>query len=501
MTQGWKKCRCNLLLHIPKTVLSETPTNMLTDESVKEVINALQESSDLFQTDERPGMVVFFPAIPGSGKSELCKDLTPNTLGIINNRKLLVKEGDTVKGKYYSVVQQHTLDNPASIVIADKNVPPVSWNSISHLCLHSQSMAVAVFPEDLCDTHLGGFVYPFSLEYLAVCLSRVLGRAPNSHNGKLDSASDLACMIVVKFFCFYRNKTNVGLQNDLQFLGKGCNKIIRIPFFKDKVQVVSDDLRQVLCDAITMQNHNDLKVHKSSEEDATKMEETLRTAIKKHASFLRNLTATVEVSKQSFQSQLREMIKSLGEKFVARSTANNTYTKGDEVSPKSIKIVSLDVPVEVVHSALKAVSDDSEDIKEYLDKRDKDKCNKEDKTEVNRFITSTHCTFAHRSKISQSEMKARFSHLLGTTVEMSATAFLYSDKIAALQVVLPSTTANEPMSPIPPPQNQFTHITVWCAAQTKSYISNTLPCSVDTNEATMVEFKNPVSIKGVFCFW
>ena len=45
----------------PKTVLLKTRSAMLEDESVKEVINILHESSDSFQTDERPSMMVFFP--------------------------------------------------------------------------------------------------------------------------------------------------------------------------------------------------------------------------------------------------------------------------------------------------------------------------------------------------------------------------------------------------------------------------------------------------------
>mgnify|MGYP006110816801 FL=1 len=223
----------------PKTVLSKTRLAMLEDESVKEVINILHESSDSFQTDKRPSMMVLFLAIPGSGKSSLCNDLTPNMLGIFTNkRKLLVKEGDKVKGKYESVVQQQALDNTTSVIIADKNVPPISWLSVSDLCSQSQSVAVAVFPENLCDTHVGEggmrFVYPFSLDYLAVYVSRGLGRAQNSHNEKLDSASDLACMIIVKFLCLYRKKTNKSLENDLQNFGERVQPSHKNPFFKEK---------------------------------------------------------------------------------------------------------------------------------------------------------------------------------------------------------------------------------------------------------------------------
>eukprot|EP00957_Ditylum_brightwellii_P078144 5941176-Ditylum_brightwellii.AAC.1 len=36
------------------------------------------------------------------------------------------------------------------------------------------------------------YVFPFSLQYLAVCLSRVLQRPQKSHRGKLDAATDNA---------------------------------------------------------------------------------------------------------------------------------------------------------------------------------------------------------------------------------------------------------------------------------------------------------------------
>lgn len=500
MVKGWMKCKCNSLLCLPKTALLQTPTTMLEGDNVNGLINTLQESSDSFQTDERPGVVVFFPAIPGSGKSSLCQGLTPGMLGMTGKRKLLVEEGDKVRGKYYLTVTQKALDNPASVVIADKNVPPASWPLISDLCSQSQSVAVAIFPEGMENTHIGEgpmrFVYPFSLEYLAVCISRVLDRAPNSHNGKLDSATDLASMIVVKFFCFYRHKTYEALEKELHCLGKGCNNIIRIPFFSGKEAHFPDDLCQALNDAIIMQTNDDLKLEKTSDKDASTMEETLRAAIKKHAPFLGNLTANLDVSRKIFQSQLCDIIQSLGEKFTARSVTHAMVSNDDECLVKPIKIVSLDVPSEAVHSALQEVAKDFEDVKEYLANRDQDKCNDEDNIKLCRFITSTHCTFAHCSKTSQKKMHKRFSHLIGSEVEISVTALLYSDKIAALQIAVPSTSAI-----IPAPQNQFAHITVWCAGQTEAHTSNSLPQSVESSEATMVKFKNPISIKGIFTFW
>jgi len=505
MVRGWMKCKCNSLLFLPKTALLQTPTTMLEEEYVNGLISTLQESSDSFQTDERPGVVVFFPAIPGSGKSSLCEGLAPSITGTTGKRKLLVEEGDKVKGKYYLIVKQKALDNPASVVIADKNVPPTSWPLISDLCSQSQSVAVAIFPEGMENTHIGEgpmrFVYPFSLEYLAVCISRVLGRAPNSHNGKLDSATDLASMIVVKFFCFYRHKTHEALEKELHCLGKGCNRIIRIPFFKGKESHFPDDLRQALIDAIIVQTNDDLKLEKPSDDDASKMEETLRAAIKKHAPFLGNLTVNLDVSKQIFQSKLFEIIQSLAEKFTARSVTNAMATNGDDRLVKQIKIVSLGVPRKSVHSVLKEVAKDFEDVKQFLANRDQDKCNDENNKKLRRFITSTHCTFAHCSKASQSDMYSSFSHLVGSEVEISVTALLYSDKIAALQVAVPSTSAIEPKTIIPAPQNKFAHITVWCAEQTEAHTSNSLPRNVESSEATIVKFKNPISIKGIFKFW
>jgi hypothetical protein len=58
------------------------------------------------------------------------------------------------------------------------------------------------------------------------------------------------------------------------------------------------------------------------------------------------------VSKQSFQSQLQEMVESLGTKFSARSVANDTETKGVEMLPQEIKILSLDGFLNLIAGAL-----------------------------------------------------------------------------------------------------------------------------------------------------
>ena len=508
IAKSWRKCKCNLLVDLPRSALLVEDDDLSSVLRESSVLKQLKESSDSFQTDERPGMVVFFPVIPGSGKSALCSGITTEALGVGNSRKLLVREGDKVKGKFYAVVEKEVLDVPAAILIADKNVPPISWSSISNICTKSRSVAVAVFPTGMEDTVIGdqisSHIYPFSLHYLAVCMYRVLSRDRNTHNGKLDAATETACMIVIKFYCLYRNVTNAQLGQRISTLGKSANTKITVPFFKDgQLPALPVDLKQALLDAVNQQTHNDMKVGDSSEEAIAQMELTLRSCLRTHQSFLDNLGSPLDESIQSFQSQLTNAISCLGDKVAERSTDTSIVLdgEGDGAIGQMIKIVSLDVAKEDVHSALYDLAKESREVEEYFLGKEADKANDEDSKDVDRFISSTHCTFSHASEVSQGDMYSSFSHLLGAPAEIRATAFLFSDTIAAIEVEIPATAMNEPPSVIPRPHNNFAHITVWCAKETSAHLSNTLPDSVQSNNAKKMEFKKPVPLKGTFSFW
>lgn len=506
ISKAWRKTSCNMLLDLPPRASyfdrSEVLTFIQTDADAKNVLSRLEESSRSYRTDDRPGLVVFFPSIPGSGKSSLCCEITAESLGIGNNRKLILREGDQVKQKFYNVVEKEILNEPACVAILDKNVPPVSWPSISNLCARSRSLAAAVLPIGMKDTIVGkkgaSNVYPFSLHYLAICMSRVLNRVSNSHKGKLDSGTVNACMIVVKFYCLYRNITAAKMKDRFSTMGVSKYVQIEVPFFAGESEPdLPDDLKAALQDAIEVQTREDLKIETSGENDALKVniENTLRSCIQKHHSFLDNLTIGLNESREVFRSQLLKTIDTLGDENL------DIRMNQGEINSKRIKIVSLDFDQKDIQAMLEELSKANPPLKEYFAKREEDRVYDERNKKQNRFITSLHCTFAHKSHASQEEMLRSFNHLLGIPVIVNATAILFSQSIAAIELEIPDKASNNPPSAIPRPENKFAHITLWCAKNTPAFRSNDLPRDVKLGFAERISFEVPVTLRGVFSFW
>ena len=349
MTKAWRKSKCKLLLELPKGAIgldeNATISFLRSDRTASTVLKKLQDSSQSFKSDDRPGLVVFFPVIPRSGKSSLCRDITPKALGIENDRKLIVREGDRVKKKFYTVVEKEILDAPACITVLDKNVPPPSWNSIRKICATSRSFIAAVVPPDMEDTLIGSnlssHTYPFSLEYLAVCMSRVLNRQPNTHSGKLDSATELACMIVVKFSCFYRNYTNARMVEKITALGESSSSQISVSFFKEgTIPELPNEFKIALEDAVNLQTCEDLKIGEVNTEQMNDMEGRLRTCVGKYQHVLDDFTAPLDHSREVFRAHLSIAISTLDDKFEAMPVGNK----------KKIKIVSLDFTFDAVYS-------------------------------------------------------------------------------------------------------------------------------------------------------
>ena len=491
--QGWRKTKCNMLLDLQKNAASLLDVDsaleyLHNDSKAKEVMSTLKESSDKNRRDERPGAIVYFPSIPGSGKSSLCSNTTPESICIGDDRQLIMMEGDQVKGKFYNVVRQEILTKPASIAILDKNVPPASFSSVHSLCVESKSIAVPVLFDDMADTLVGSRVYPFTLQHLAVCMSRVLRRQPDTHNGKLDSATNTACMVVVKFYCLYRNMTATVLKERVLNIGHNSKAIV-VPFFRgDVLADLPNGLYSVLVDSIMLQTQDDIDTGVVDKDNFLVMEKRLRTSIQEHQSYIDNLTVSLDVSKKELASELTRIIASLPEQLDALDIA-------DDHPSGSIKIASLDIGYEDVVKQIEKTRLASPEVDSYFAQREEHRGNDENDKSLNRFIKSSHCTFAHTSQVTQADMISTFQHLLGTCIEVKATALLFTDSIAAIELEIPTDPS------IPRPHNKFHHITIWCANDIEAYESNELLEKVQSNEAKRVSFEKPVVMKGVFSFW
>jgi hypothetical protein len=164
------------------------------------------------------------------------------------------------------------LKDRTAIILADKNVPSVSWDAIAEIAGNTRSVLVPVIPDStaLQTTTVTGArgpdgtivqngetrIYPFSLLFLSVCMARVLDRTPNTHEGKLDSGVSNACLVVVKFYAFYQGisaQSFVGsLQRKMSLRGAFCTlSPIRVPFFeRDLCGDFPEELSEVLIEAL-----------------------------------------------------------------------------------------------------------------------------------------------------------------------------------------------------------------------------------------------------------
>ena len=515
MSNGWKKVKAALCIQVPHICLSEE-VSFDTDDHLKKMVDHLKRASKSSQPDNRPGILVYFPNIPGCGKSFLCSDVTKDSLNIQTDRKLIVREGDKTTGKFWPLALQDKLKLPSSIFVADKNVPPPSWQSIDNICAKSRGLAVCVLPDSAAfeDTTIDVTFkdkneeevvspqrFPFSLHFLAVCMLRVLNRDPNTHNGKLDSATESACMIVVKFYCLYRTLSVSSFLRKVSKFGRATNHIVRVPFFKEAfLPEMPTDLQNMLETAVSIQTRLDLK-QKNGNSDLSEIETDLRNVIGKHEGFITDLQIAQEVSSASFLNQLGVAIASLGDTFVEREVVNSNPDDNG-----AIRIVSLDFKREEVNCILSSISKNVAEVNEYLTDRDFNRSSQtetdDDNKKHDRFITKTHCTFAHAQRMRQDQMRKVYGHVIGISCEVKVNAILFDGDIAALDVTIPSAVKQDGSSIIiPPSTNDFTHVTIWCKKGVKAFKSNQLPKLVKDGSAARYELHSPTSLTGTFSFW
>ena len=315
--------RSSLPLNDDGDDISEDP-DINIGEKLQDCLNKIQEVSkaapQLGPADNKkqhqPGLLIFFPGIPGCGtlircsiecvclvsslmtpspfpgkstlvgdmvSEELCRRLSRMTLsdgaeeakaGTKMERKLVIRVGDQIKKKFWPMLTKDRQKDPSCICIADKNAPAPSWNIVGDSCSNSRGIPVPVLPDSasLETTSINGVIeqeksvkpnlehfYPFSLSYLAVCMARVLERPKGSHQGNLDSGTEHACMIVIMFYSLYRNIAAEDFSETLKrkLTSSGAlepPKNVELSFFADaNGPELPSDLQDTLIDALKFQ--------------------------------------------------------------------------------------------------------------------------------------------------------------------------------------------------------------------------------------------------------
>jgi hypothetical protein len=295
MMTAWRKVECGNIFDVARSIVADDGSINPDSSDLQQTVDAVRKVGDsLPVSDARTGIVVFCPGIPGCGKSSLVVEETRQAiraslkrLDADNPRRLVVLTGDQVKEKYWPLVVQQRLQDPSSVLFTDKNAPLPSWDTVAEAAVKSKSVAVAItYPSVLQTTTITGtrdadgtllgeqnHCYPFSLDYLAVCLLRVLDRKAGNHEGKLDSGTHRACMIVVKFFGLYKGllaeEFEQRMSNYFEHAGATLSRpSIAVPFFKSERPGLPSDLQDLLIEAVQAnvrpQMHDCVCVHQLS---------------------------------------------------------------------------------------------------------------------------------------------------------------------------------------------------------------------------------------------
>jgi hypothetical protein len=288
MSKAWRKQACAVSIELPRGSITNlgddaaTPTAEF-HAAVEKIKQAAPADGE--EKEGKPGLLVFFPGIPGCGKSSLLDSVMEKELQSQVSakekeksedleRKVHIRVGDEEGKNFWSLAKTTRKKDTSCIFIVDKNTPPASWNVIGNTCSETSGIPLPVLPDRsvLQTTSLKGarkpdgsfskdtsHFYPFSLPYLAVCMARVLERKPSSHAGKLDSGTPIACMIVVMFYSFYRYMAAEDLQETLMSKLKNEGTLdalrpIEIPFLPESDNnKLPADLEEVIVEALQFQ--------------------------------------------------------------------------------------------------------------------------------------------------------------------------------------------------------------------------------------------------------
>lgn len=200
------------------------------------------------------------------------------------------------------------------------------------------------------------------------------------------------------------------------------------------------------------------------------------------------MTVDEEMAKDEFISQLNEKV-----------AACNEMLAYDSTKSKFIKLASLDVKREDLITMFKSLEGEPglhDFAANILGNRDVEGFFNGDDRQV---VAKPHVTLAHFSTLSQADLHEKFDHLQGLQVPISVVALYCNADNVALEVEVGRTTLCG--IELPPPQNDFKHITVWVHDRSSAVKSNQLPELVRSLQASKFEFSKPFLLEGPVSLW
>eukprot|EP00250_Pteridium_aquilinum_P013800 c21581_g1_i1 orf=128-3352(+) len=419
-----------------------------------------------FEDLKGKGMIVFFPGIPGCGKSALCKELLHNPGGLADGRTMHTLMGDLVKGRYWPKLAQQRQQGPATaITLADKNAPNVEvWKTIEDMCRITSSIGVPVVPDSE-----GAELNPFSLEVLALFMYRVLQRV--NHPGKLDKTSPNAGHVLLTFYELYAGKDRKEFEETLK--GR-FGYLVKLPVLKANRPAMPSSIQEVLTQGLNLfRRHSDRHGRLDStkgqyQQEWSSWEKQLREVLNGNAAYFQDVQVPFEEAVQSLRQQLLA---------IARGEITLHTTVEEQQSFRSITFAAVSLSGEKITNTLQKLAESNKELEKYFRKR----------TVI--VKDSAHVTLAHKNAHGVAAVAA-FGEARGVLVHVQLTALLFSSKLCALEVHILENDKGISS------RNEWPHVTVWTAHGTKAKEANFLPQLVLKGDASRVDF-TPVVISGV----
>ncbi|XP_061991202.1 tRNA ligase 1-like [Rosa rugosa] len=421
------------------------------------------------------GLIVFFPGLPGSAKSALCKELLKAPGGFGDDRPVQSLMGDLVKGKYWQKVADQRRKKPYSIMLADKNAPNVEvWRQVEDMCHRTRASAVPVVPDSE-----GTESNPFSLDALAVFMFRVLQRA--NHPGNLDKNSPNAGYVLLMFYHLYEGKTRREFECELV---ERFGSLVKIPLLISERNPLPDPVKSTLEDGINLYNlHTDRHGRWDSSRGAytkewAKWEKQLREILFGNAWYFNSVQVPFESSVKEVSEQLRKIAK--GEYKAPE------YRTSDSGKRKisAITFAAISLPITDIKGLLDNLAGKDSKVEAFV----KDK-------NLENSINKAHVTLAHKRSHGVTAV-ANYGTFLHKLVPVDIAALLFTDKMAAFEAC-PGSVEGERVTP----KNEWPHVTLWTAEGVLAKEANLLSNLHLEGKATRIAIDPPATIHGTLEFY
>ncbi|KAF7805558.1 tRNA ligase 1 isoform X1 [Senna tora] len=438
-------------------------------EAEKETATPRHTFSVTDTVPKQEGLIVFFPGIPGSAKSALCKELLNTPGGFGDDRPVHSLMGDLVKAKYWQKVADERRKKPYSIMLADKNAPNEEvWRQIEDMCHRTRASAIPVVTESE-----GTDSNPYSLDALAVFMFRVLQRV--NHPGNLDKASPNAGYVLLMFYHLYDGKSRREFESELI---ERFGSIVKMPLLKSDRNPLPQPVQSILEEGINLyklhtKRHGRLESTKGSyTKEWAAWEKQLREILFEHAEYLNTIQVPFEDSVKQVSEQLRNI-------------AKGDYSPPDTEKRKlgTIVFAALSLPVTEIQGALKNLGANNPTVEAFLKGKHIESLNR------------AHVTLAHKRSHGIKAV-ADYGAFLHEKVPVELNALLFSDKMAAFEACPGFVQGEKIVS-----KNSWPHVTLWTAEGISAKEANTLPELLKQGKASRIDFNPPLTITGTVEFF